>query len=47
MKKNVHIDQVYFEDRLDIDEESKEDDNEGDDNDNPDQEQEDNYVDSV
>ena len=47
LKKNVHIDQVYFEDRLDIDEESKEDDNEGDDNDNPDQEQEDNYVDSV
>ena len=43
----MHIDQVYFEDRLDIDEESKEDDNEGDDNDNPDQEQEDNYVDSV
>ena len=47
LKKNIHIDQVYFEDRLDIDEESKEDDNEGDDNDNPDQEQEDNYVDSV
>jgi chromosome segregation ATPase len=47
LKKNIHIDQVYFEDRLDIDEESKEDENDGEDNDNPDQEQEDNYVDSV
>ena len=47
LKKNIHIDQVYFEDRLDIDEESKEDENDGEDTDNPDQEQEDNYVDSV
>ena len=47
MKKNIHIDQVYLEDRMDINEESKEEENDEDDNDNQEQGQEDNYVESA
>ena len=47
LKKNVHIDQVYLEDRMDINEESKEDDNdENGDNENQDAVREDNSDDS-
>ena len=47
LKKNVHIEQVYLEDRMDIDEESKEKENDGDNNENQEPEQEDKYVESV